>query len=203
MSNSVPLTYRVNSDYWRILDSGASVQKAAGFADRTEKVMRKVALRNGGLRFLRTAAGAGSTTGLVNGSTTLTSDQTLRLNLNAGIWYELKGEVGIIQATAADGYKLAVGVSGTQTSAVLDGYYLALESQNNTIDEPKRITTVGSNLAFTATGTGGPGLVTFSFRIKPGADCAIDLQLAEQATAGGGAGAIIAAGSILEVSVLR
>lgn len=203
MSNIVPVTYRVNSDYWRVLDSGAGVQKSVQFSGIGEKALRKAMLRNGGLRFLRTAAGASSTTGLVNGSTTLTSDTTLRLTLAAGVWYEVKGQVSITQATAADGYKLAVGISGTQTSAVTAGWYQAMDFTNNTVDETK-VANLSSNLVFTATGTGaGGGLVSFSFRVKLQNDGNLDIQLAEQATAGGGAGAIIAAGSILEVSVLR
>ena len=50
MSNIVPVTYRVNSDYWRVLDSGAGVQKSVQFSGIGEKALRKVMLRNGGLR---------------------------------------------------------------------------------------------------------------------------------------------------------
>lgn len=136
-------------------------------------------------------------------STTYASSSELTKNLKAGVAYRVRAFAHTANATAADGCKTRLFLSGTQTSAVVNGMVIGMQDNGVGAD------TVTAAVASISTGAIGEVsdadstavAATWDLVLVPQNDGTLSVQYAEVA-AGAGAGARLKKGSFLEVKEL-
>jgi hypothetical protein len=203
---SLPQTfYTVVGSKAIALDAYDHIQSSP-FTGQAKKALASAARRQGTTLMLTAASTAKTSTTLTdvtNSATASTGTQEFgQFLVQPGKWYRADGVMQFTNATAADGAKLALHLTGTQTSMPCIGYAVGIGSATAHVagaNETFSSVAFASNLFFTVTAdTTSPYAFKFEVTFKPTAEGVLKPQIALQAATG--AGATLDPGSYLRLT---
>lgn len=154
---------------------------------------------------IRAIRGLGSVSFLVNTDTASLTSTTLAdyagflVECRAGRWYEVYAQLTATNGTAANGFKAAFNLSGTQTNMLSSMF--AKGTNNTTAEINASASTISTNTLITGNGdTASPCTVFLQGTFRPVADGVLTLQLAEKD--GGSGTGVMKAGSLIRIREL-
>lgn len=134
-----------------------------------------------------------------NATTTLGASTYLTTKLEAGRAYKVSIVAQVTNGTAANGVKLGINLSGTQTTAVITGQSRAWDVTNTALVTNHIALSSGAYTHVDA--SSGDTRYEFNFVVQPQNDCVFDVRFAENASGGGTA--VLKKFSYMEVEELE
>lgn len=154
---------------------------------------------------IRAIRGLGSVSFLVNTdtasitSTTLANYAGFLVECTAGRWYEVYAQLAVTNGTAANGFKAALNLTGTQTN--MKSNMFAKGTNDTTAEINASAVTISTNTLITGNAdTASPATIFLMGTFQPIADGVLTLQLAEKDT-GSGTG-VLKTGSLIRIREL-